>query len=147
MPSAANIVIADAQATPVDHTFVPIGPDLEDSTKFWFEDQSQSSPAGYWRLGVSLKRPPMAKAGADTANRTVRVMIEMHQPVLEVAVTATYNGIAPAPRVSYVPRAFVELVIPERSSLQNRKDLRAMCAGAINDVAITTVIESLQAFI
>lgn len=146
MPNAANIVIADALAIPVDHTFVPIGPDTKDSTKFWFEDQSQASPAGYWRLAVSLKRPPMAKAGADTANRTVRALIELHEPILEVAVTATYSGIAPAPRVSYVPRSFVEFVMPERSTLQNRKDLRTMTVGALIDGSIATVIEHLQAF-
>lgn len=147
MPSAANIVIADALATPVNHTFVPIGPDPKDPTKFWFEDQSQASAAGYWRLAVSLKRPAMTKAGVDTANRTIRAFVELHEPIMEVAVTATYSGIPPAPRISYTPRSFVELVIPERSTLQNRKDLRKMTAGALNDASITTVIETMSAFV
>lgn len=147
MPTAANIVIADAQATPVNHTFIPIGPDPKEPYKFWFEDQSQASAAGYWRIAVAIKRPSMAKAGADTANRVVRATVELHEPILEVPVSASYNGIAPAPRVSYISRAFVEFVMPERATLLDRQNLRSMIEALLGDTTVASAIENMQAFV
>lgn len=145
MAAAANIVIADAQATPVNHTFVPIGFDQKDSSVFWFEDQSQASPIGYWRMSIQLKRPAPAKAGDSSGFRVNRVVIGMHLPVLETVSNSTVSGIVPAPTLSYIPRAIVELIIPERSTLQNRKDLRKMLALALADAQVVGAIESLTA--
>lgn len=145
MPQAANIVIADALATPVNHTFVPVGPDPKVANSFWWEDQSQLTAAGYWRIRMTLTRPPMASAGQSTDGRVYRVKIELHEPVLEVPVTATYNGIAPAPQVSYVQKFFCEFVLPERSSPQNRKDLRKMAALLIADANVVALTETFQA--
>ncbi|DAD49913.1 TPA_asm: coat protein [ssRNA phage ESE058] len=144
MPQAADIVIADAQATPVNHTFVPIGPDPKDATIYWWEDQSQASPAGYWRLSMQLVRPAPAKAGQNTNQRMIRVRVSTFEPILEVAVTATYSGIAPSPTVSYVPKAFTEFVLPERATLDNRKDIRKMHALALTTSEAIAMIESLQ---
>jgi hypothetical protein len=55
----------------------------------------------------------------------------------------TVSGIAPAPTVSYVPRSFVEYVLPERASLQNRKDLRKMCYNLLNEAQGIALVETL----
>lgn len=146
MPAAANIALLDAQATPVSHTFVPLGPDATNPMKFWFEDQSAASPIGFWRLSVMLKRPAPAKANDNSGNRIYRAEIELTEPVLETVSNSTVSGIVPAPTISYVPRAYVQILIPERSALLDRKNIRKMIAGAINDTSITSVIESLQNF-
>lgn len=138
---ASNIVLADAQATPVNHTFVPLGPD-KDGT-FWFEDQSQASPIGYWRISYQLKRPSPGQAGQNSNQRTYRAVIGVHEPILEVVSNNTVSGIAPAPTVSYVPRSFVEYVMPERASLQNRKDLRKMTYNLQNESQLVSLVESL----
>lgn len=138
--AASNIVIADAQATPVNHTFVPIGPDTDGV--FWFEDQSQASALGFWKISVQLKRPKPGTAGAQ-ATRTNRVIIGLHEPVLETVSNNTVSGIAPAPTLSYVPRSFTEYVMPERGSLQNRKDLRKMTYLLQNDAQIIAAVENL----
>lgn len=139
--AASNIVLADAQGTPVNHTFVPLGPDKEGA--FWFEDQSQASPIGYWRISYQLKRPPVGVAGANSNQRTFRAVIGLHEPVLENVTNNTVSGIAPAPTVSYVPRSFVEYVMPERASLQNRKDLRKMCYNMQNEAQLVALVENL----
>lgn len=139
--AAANIVLADAQATPVNHTFVPLGPDREGV--FWFEDQSQASPIGYWRISYQLKRPPVVAAGANSSQRTYRAVIGLHEPVLENVTNATVSGVAPAPTISYVPRVFVEGVLPERASLQNRKDLRKMIFNLLNEAQCIALVENL----
>lgn len=138
--AASNIVLADALATPVNHTFVPLGPDADGV--FWFEDQSQASPNGFWRISYQLKRPKLGSAGSS-ATRTYRAVIGLHEPILEVVSNNTVSGIAPAPTISYIPRSFTEYVIPERSSLQNRKDLRKMTYNLQNETQLIALVEQL----
>ncbi len=139
--AAANIVLADALATPVNHTFVPLGPDRDGI--FWFEDQSQASPIGYWRISYQLKRPAPGQAGSSSSNRTYRAVIGLHEPVLETVSNNTVSGIAPSPTISYAPRCFTEYVMPERSSLQNRKDLRKMNFNLQNESQLVSLVETL----
>lgn len=139
--AASNIVLADAQGTPVSHTFVPLGPDRDGV--FWFEDQSQASPIGFWRISYQLKRPPVGQAGQNSAQRTYRAVIGMHQPVLEVVSNNTVSGIAPAPTVAYAPRCFTEFVMPERSALLERKHLRKMMYNLQNEAQLVSLVENL----
>jgi hypothetical protein len=138
---ASNIVKDDAQATPVTHTFVPLGPDKDGV--FWFEDQSQASPVGFWRISLQLKCPPVATAGQSSAQRTFRAVVGLHTPTLENVTNNTVSGISPAPTVSYVPRCFTEYIMPERSSLQNRKDLRKIMANLQADAQVIALAETL----
>lgn len=138
---AVNIVLADAQVAPVNHTFKPIG--LDAKGVFWFVDQSQANAIGYWKISVEITHPANAQSGQSSANRTYRYRLGLHEPVLEVPGDSSASGLMPAPTVAYIPRSFTEYVMPERSSEQNRKDLRKMTAGLSNDAQITSVIESL----
>ena len=112
---ASNIVLADAAGTPVNHTFVPIGRDK--AGVFWFEDQSAANAVGFWRISVEQKRPASPVAGTTSKDRAYRTVIGLHEPILETVSNSTVSGIAPAPTVAYIPRAFSEYVAPERSSL------------------------------
>jgi len=138
---ASNITLDDAQATPVTHTFVPIGRDP--NGVFWFEDQSQANAIGFWKLSVLLKRPQVAPAGASSDGRAYRVLVTLHEPILETVSNSTVTGIAPAPTIAYTSRAFTEFVLPERASLQNRKDLRLMMMNSLINTQIKNVIENL----
>jgi len=138
---AANIVLADAQATPVNHTFVPIGRDK--NSVFWFEDQSAANAIGFWKVSVELTKPPVPTAKQSSEGRSMRVRIGLHEPILETVSNNTMSGIAPAPTVSYIPRTFTEFVLPERASLQNRKDLRKMMALLLADTQVVSVVETL----
>lgn len=146
MPSAADIVLADAQATPVNHTFVPIGRDIKDPTTFWYEDQSQATPLGYWRISVKTVRPPVTNTPGASANRTYRVVVGMHQPILETLSNNTASGIVPAPTLSYAPRSFTEYVMQERATLANRKDLRKMTWNLQNNAQIVDIVENLKTY-
>lgn len=139
---ASNIVLADALATPVNHTFVPVGQDR--NGVFWFNDQSQSNAVGYWRISIEVKTPSVPRAGVSaSAERAYRYKIGLHEPVLE-ALSNSSSGLTPAPTVAYVPRAFTEYILAERTSLQERKHLRKMNAGLQADAQITTLVENLQ---
>lgn len=138
---ALNIVLPDAQATPANRTFVPIGRDKNDT--FWFEDQSATNAIGYWKISVELKRPSSPAAGTPSdGKRVIRAKISLNEPILETVTNATVSGISPAPTVSYVPRAFAEIVMPERATIQNRKDLRKMMAALLVDTQVVSVVEN-----
>jgi len=141
---ASNIVLADALGTPVNHTFVPMGPD--EKGVFWFEDSSANGATaaiGSWRISAELKRPPPANAGTSSAGRTFRAVVGLHEPILEVLGTNTVSGIPPSPQVAYAPRVFAEFVLPERTTLQNRKDLRKMIANLLAEAQMTALVETL----
>lgn len=143
MGQATNIVLADAQATPVNHTFIPLGPDPKDPTTFWWEDQSAANAIGYWRISIQMKRPMPGKAGDDSSQRVCRVVVGLHEPALENVTNSTVSGIAPAPTVSHVPRKFSEYVLPEKSNLLQRQNLRKMGYNLENNQHVIDAVETL----
>lgn len=141
MPTAANIVLADAAGTPVNHTFAPNGKDA--SEIYWFIDRSQANQIGYWRISVQLVEPSPAKQGDSSKERTYRVRIGLHEPVLETLSNSTITGITPAPTVAYIPKVFTEYVMSERSILLERQHLRKMNYNLQNNAIIVDVVENL----
>lgn len=142
MTAVASIVLPDAQATPVNHTFIPLGP-TSDGT-WWFEDQSGSSPIAYARISSRLTRAPAAGNGqASGPDRVNRVRLTLSLPQVETLGTND-AGITPPPTVAFVDRFAIEFIMAERDSLQYRKDLRKFALGLLADTQIVAQIESLQ---
>lgn len=139
MAAAVNIAIYDAKATPVLHTFVPIGRDA--NGVYWWEDQSQASAIGYYRISMSVKRPPPARAGMSAGDRVFRSTIVLHTPVLETLGTND-NGLTPPSTVAYVPTMKFEAVVSERSTLQDRKDLRRLSEFMVEESQFIGLIEN-----
>jgi len=141
MPAVANIVLNDAQATPVAHTFIPLGPDKNGA--WWFEDQSNSNAIGYNRISLQLVRSANPTQGSSSSERVNRIKIGIHIPVLETLGTAD-NGITPPPTVAFIPRFTAEFIMNERASLQNRKDLRKYADFLLAESQVTAMVETLQ---
>lgn len=141
MTVATSIALADALATPVVHTFVPMGKDAKNDI-FWFVDQSQSNAIGFWRISVEIKQPEAPKTGQSSSERTYRFRIGLHEPILET-LSNNSSGLTPSPTVAYIPRAFTEYILSERSSQQDRKNLRKMNYLLQNDANIIAVVENL----
>lgn len=135
MAQAVNIVLADALGTPVNHTFIPLGP--MNGFDMMFEDQSQPAPNGYWRIGFRLSRSDAKIAGP--ANRVKVVLME---PVLE-AIAPAASGLTQPPTVAFVPQVITEYVLSGRSSLQQRKDLRKMNWNLQNEAQVIAMVETL----
>lgn len=139
---AASFNLPDAQATPVQHTFVPNGRD--DKGVFWFIDRSPTNAIGYLKVSVEFKEPPPASAGIGSKDRTYRVRLGVHVPVLETLSNSTVTGITPSPTIAYVPRMFIESVVPERSTSTDRKTLRTMGFNLLGIPQIRAIIEDLD---
>lgn len=144
MPQLVAITLADAQGTPVNHVFNPTGRDQKGIN--WLVDTSQSNAVGYWRISIETVQPAAPAAGTSADGRTYRVKVGLHEPVLETNGDSSMSGILPAPRVAYVPRGFLEFVLPERSSLQNRKDLYKMLSNLADNSQIKSAVEDLVTF-
>lgn len=144
MPARANIVINDGEATPVAHTFNP----TSDKDMDIFEDRAGGIAIGFPLISIRFKRPSPASNGmASSANgRVYRVHVSMAYPVLEVTSASTGTGIQPAPTVAYVLRKNEEWVLPERSTTQNRKNLRALSYNLMANTDFRKVVEDLEAF-
>lgn len=136
MPAIGNVVINDGATTPVAHTFAPAG--IEGATAL-YADRSGGIPVGYFTLDVSLRKPS-PKSIEKQYLATFRIIT----PILEQTSPSTASGIQPAPTVGYKPIATVQFWLPERSTLQNRKDLRKLVQNLMADSVVTSVVENLE---
>lgn len=140
MAQASNIVIADAQATPVNHTFVPIGSDAQGT--YWFEDQSAANALGFWRISVQRTAPNSnVSAGTSSATRLFKYRIGLHLPVLETLSNSTVTGIAPAPTLAYVERFVAEFYSPERAAAIDRANVSKMAPLLLQNSQIVSLIQ------
>lgn len=144
MPARANLVINDGEATPVAHTFNP----AEDGDLDIFEDKSGGVAIGFPLVTVRFRRPTAPSNGsASNANQRVyRIAINVAVPTLESTSASTGTGIPPAPTVAFVCRCNQDWMLPERSALQDRKNLRAYVYNLLNHADIKKVVEELEAF-
>lgn len=137
---ASQISLADAQATPVTHNFVPAGRDRDG--RYWFIDQSQSNALGFWRISVFEKFPKAPAPGESVANRNYRVEVALHEPVLETAGTSS-TGYTAQPRVAYITRGLTEFILPEASALLDRKNIWKMNQLLMQNAQVQAVVENL----
>lgn len=141
MGAVSNIVLPDAQATPVNHTFIPLGQDAQGA--WWFEDQATDSPIGFQRISISLKRPAPSVGKKTNPDQMNRVRVTLNMPRLETLGTGG-NGFVPPPTVAYVARASMEFMIPDRATLQDRKDARKYILGVLANAQLVAAVENLQ---
>lgn len=144
MPARANIVVNDGKTTPVAHTFNP----SEDGDVDLFEDKVGGIAIGYPMIMVRFRRPAAPSSGSSSSavNRVYRIQLNFSWPILEVTSPSTGTGIQPAPTVAYVLRCNQEWLIPERSTLADRRDLRAIVYNTLNNGDIRKVLEEQEAF-
>jgi hypothetical protein len=140
MASQANLTINDGQATPVAHTYYTNGAGWSDSLQgllaSWV-DRSQAAAVGFWKVSMSFKEP-------NKQRKNYLVVVKSEVPVLEVVNSSTYSGITPAPTVSYNPVSKTEFSIPERSTLQARKDQLAIHRNLLANAIITSAVQDLE---
>lgn len=142
MAAIANIVLNDAQATPVAHTF-SFGSieNSKNSGSVMFEDRVAGIYIGYNKLTLAVHRPT---GDGKTANRNLKLGIKIETPKLETVSNNTISGIAPAPTVSYRPVAQLVVTLPERSQLQDRKDLRKYLLEVLANTFVVDMFEKFE---
>lgn len=138
MSQIANIVLNDAQAPTVAHTFAPARTPVDGA--MW-EDRSASQYIGYNKLSMELTRP---KGPNGQATRNIKAVIRVETPKMETVSNSSVSGIAPAPTVSYRPMAEVTFTLPERCSLQDRQDLLAYLSQLLSNQFAADLVEKYE---
>lgn len=141
MPAIGNVVINDGAATPVAHTFTPLGKD--DAGVYWFE-QTTPVPAntiGAKRLGYKQTRITDSSQKQLTSN--TRVTLTLHVPTLETLGNNS-AGIVPPPQLAYKEQARVEYTLADRSTKQERKDTRVLALNLLGHAMVIAAIDDLQ---
>lgn len=117
MAARANVVINDAATTPVAHTFVPssVVDDRGFQLATW-TDRANSSLLAQPVLTLS-KRPP------NKGSTSTKVVAKLVFPTMETLSNNTASGINPAPTLAYNHVCVMEITLPQRGTVQERKDL------------------------
>lgn len=153
MPAFASLFINDGQTTPVSHNFNPGLLNQASATEVvaQYDDAAGNggtNPLGYNSLLIGFKRPsPASQPGqGSTKERVFRLTVDFALPTLESTSAATGTGIPPVPTVAYISRSKQTFWLPERSSLQSRKDLLAFNRNVLaTGSTVESMILNLQA--
>ncbi|DAD51823.1 TPA_asm: coat protein [ssRNA phage Gerhypos.3_9] len=135
MAQRGNITLTDAATTPVNHVFKPIG--LSDQGVLTWRDSNQTIYSGQAVLTLSQRL-------ADRKSKTTKVEWKLETPVLEVTSPSTSSGIQPAPTVAYRPLVKMDFILPDRMTLQERKDLLSQIRDLLSESILTTQVQDLD---
>ncbi len=134
MAAQANVVLTDAEGTPVNHTFEPRG--VTDGIARWV-DASSGISIGMPVLTASLRE---VTGGPKPGNIITGKIIF---PILEVVSGSDLAGYAPVPQVAYECEADFRFRFSNRASLQVRKNVRAMSWDLLAEQMFKDYIENL----
>lgn len=135
MAAIAPLSISDGQTTPVVHSFGPVN--IVDDVAKW-ADRVGGIAIGFPQITFSLRSP--TKGGSRAYKMTAKIVL----PVLEVTSPSTATGIQPAPTKAYDLLGNIEFVLPERSTLAQRKDLLAYCQNVLANAVIANGVQNFE---
>lgn len=135
MAAFAALTLADGAATPVNHTFAPVKIDTNGVAR-WV-DKVGGIALGFPTVTLSMRDP---NKGSRAYKFTAKVVV----PVLEVTSPSTMTGIQPAPTKAYDMLWNIEGVMPERSTLQERKDAFAFVKSFLANAVATAAVNDLE---
>jgi hypothetical protein len=131
MAAIADIVIADGQGSPVNHTFTATLQEGINSS--WF-DRVSGVVAGYPSIKIQTN---LDKADADVDKYTISLAV----PELE-ALSASASGFTPGPTVAYVERFKGEFIIAKRATQAQRDNLAAYAKNLMAHAVVTNMVKN-----
>lgn len=133
MPQLGSLVINDGLATPVAHTFVPVA--IRDDVALW-TDRSPGVPVGFNTASASL--------GYNKSTRAYKYTVKMTAPTLETLGNSS-TGFTPPATKAYECGVSIQFWLPERATLQNRKDILAYAKNMLASAVVTAGVQDLEA--
>lgn len=139
MPQASPITINDGAATPVAHTFTPMGKDPRTGV-LWFI-QTTPTPLnrlGAKRIGYKVSTNPGLTKQLESVTKTQYSML---YPLLEVLGTSA-SGLTPPATVAYALSSRMAFDRPDRALVQEGKDLRVLSLNLLGHASVVSNIDS-----
>lgn len=134
MPQIAAVTILDGETTPVSHVFNPIA----------------TNPKPQWRRNgvsvpaVGMERLEMSTKLASTPNGVHKHVSQLVIPVMEQPAGGTSSGYIAPPGVAHELKGVLNLFTHQRSTKQDRKNLRIMFANWLLTPAAAAQIDDLE---
>lgn len=132
MGAVAILTINDGAASPVARSFVP---SRESNEGFIYLDKASGLPVTYNKIVLGTKLPNAASKG----ERNFRVKFAVHVPIGEVLPDNPNLT-----RSAYTLRCSGEFVVPERSTLQDRKHLLAFVRNGLAHAVFASLVQDLD---
>lgn len=126
MPALAPIVINDAEATPVAHTFDPV---TTDGSLAQLANRSATTPRGFETLRMEVKAPA-------NGSSVYRFIAGIYDPV-----EATVDGAQVVVRNS---SGLVTLNFSAESTAQERKNLLKLMSNLLANATVVTMCDKLE---
>lgn len=130
MAAISALTLTDAAGTPVNHTYTPT--DCVSQLATWTDTSS----------GIAIGMPIATMSLTENSNSN-KLTVKLTAPVLET-ISGDASGYVAAPRVAYELLGKAELVLPKRSTLQQRKDLKAMFIDLMSDAVVTSAVQTFE---
>lgn len=131
MATRANIVVNDGAATPVAHTFNPMGKPSGSDYEIYVE-RASGKPEFQSEIRIKTQQP--SKSG-----QPYKVFATMIQPKI-----VNVNGVDTLDRQSRLDLTFTT---SSRSITQDRKDLRVMLRNLLENAQVIAVIDNLETIV
>lgn len=132
MSAITNVVLADGQSTPANHTFVPVNPQQGTVPAKWFE-KSASTIQGYQPLTLRVQ-----KMSQDT-----RVSVRIEVPIL-AAIPSNCCDPTNIPKVAYTTLVDISFRLPDSATLQDRKNILAYAKNFLGTTVAVNAVENLE---
>lgn len=135
MAQRANVTLTDAATTPINHVYNPIA--TKDNVLYWKDRTATGIAIGQNTLSLQQRLPNKQLKAQKYAWKLVC-------PILEQTSASTSTGIQPSPTLAYENIAVFEVVVHERSTLQERKDILSQARDLINEAITTAMVQDLD---
>ncbi|UUW21283.1 MAG: hypothetical protein [Sanya fiers-like virus 15] len=132
MSAIANVILADGQSTPANHTFVPVNPQQGTVPAKWNE-KTASTLQGY--LPLTLR---VTKMSQDT-----RVTARLEVPIL-ASIPSNCCDPTNVPKVAYTVLGEVTFRLPDVATLQDRKNILAYIKNFLATSVAVNAVENLE---
>lgn len=127
MAQIANLVLADGQSTPVNHTFTPVGVSGGIAR---YQDVSSGFAVSFPTITTSLRLPTKALPSSKAVMKIVL-------PVTEVLAPSSI------PTKVFELIANIEVVMPEKATLAQRKDIAAYTKNLLASTPVQAILIDL----
>lgn len=131
MAIRANITLTDGAVTPINRVYFPT--QSSENSIVW-RDRTSAIYVGQNRLTAEQRL-------ATRQSRATKLHWKLETPVLEQTSPSTATGIQPQPTVAYTLLGEVKLVLPDRCSLQERKDLLLQLRDLLSEAIVTAQVQ------
>jgi len=139
MGAVTTMNILDGEDTPVTRVFEPVTVGV--SSAAW---ETQTDPyVGRNKIVVSHAYPK-GPPSRDGSGRNIKVMVRLETPILEPIGTETASGILPTATVGYRPQCEIKFTLPERSTAQDRENLRTLLRNLLGHARVIEAVDEFS---